>query len=145
MAGHWGMQQEFEAMFRKMREDLTSIGVKELLTPDDVDRELKNTSGTLLVFINSVCGCAAGAARPGLAMALAGGKKPTRVTTVFAGQDKEATAKAREFITDYAPSSPSAALFKDGKLVYFMPRHNIEGRTPQDVAAQLTTAFSQHC
>ncbi|MCC6574164.1 MAG: BrxA/BrxB family bacilliredoxin [Planctomycetes bacterium] len=139
------MQQEFELMFKRMREELTGIGIKELTTPADVESELKDSKGTLLVFVNSVCGCAGGSARPGLAMALKNAKRPERLTTVFAGQDKEATAKAREFITDYAPSSPSAALFKDGKLVYFMPRHNIEGRTPQDVASQLTTAFNQHC
>ncbi len=140
------MQADFEAAFRRMREELTTLGVKELTTPPAVDAELKDHKGTTLLFINSVCGCAAGGARPGLAMALKNSKaKPQKMVTVFAGQDKEATVKARAYFPEIPPSSPSAALFKDGKVVAFVPRQHIEGRLPAQVAAEFQQIFEQHC
>jgi putative YphP/YqiW family bacilliredoxin len=129
-----------------MREELTSIGFTELTTPEAVDAALGPKSGATLVFVNSVCGCAAGMARPGLAQALAStGVRPDRLVTVFAGQDREATAKAREYFNDQAPSSPSIALLKDGETVAFVPRHHIEGRTAEMVAAMVRTALETHC
>jgi len=128
-----------------MREDLTKIGIHELRTPEDVDQALGNQAGTTLLVINSVCGCAAGNARPGVRLALQHAKLPQHLTTVFAGQDKEATARARDFIPDFPPSSPSLALFKQGKVVHFVPRHQIEGRTPEEIAAELTRAFDRYC
>ena len=132
-------------MVQPFRDELTRIGVKELRTAGDVDTELKNHKGTTLVFVNSVCGCAAGGARPGLTLALQNKTKPDKVTTVFAGQDMEATAKARAYMTGQPPSSPSVALFRDGQLVFILHRHFIEGRTPQEIAADLKAAFDQHC
>jgi putative YphP/YqiW family bacilliredoxin len=128
-----------------MRQELTSIGVKELLTPSDVDAFMNEKEGTALLVINSVCGCAAGMARPGIREALAGERRPDRVATVFAGQDLEATARARAYFPDIPPSSPSMAFLKDGELVWFMPRHRIEGRSADDVARDLTTVFGEHC
>jgi putative YphP/YqiW family bacilliredoxin len=128
-----------------MREELTRIGVKELRTPDDVDRFMADRRGTALIVVNSVCGCAAGGARPGVSKALRHGTKPDRVATVFAGQDVEATARARSYFSQVPPSSPSIALFKDGALVHFVPRHAIEGRTPDLVAFDLVSAFDEHC
>jgi putative YphP/YqiW family bacilliredoxin len=111
----------------------------------DVHTALKGTPGTVLVFVNSVCGCAAGGARPGLGLALRHGTKPSKVYTVFAGQDKEATAAAREYFLPWQPSSPQIGLLKDGKLVHMLQRHDIEGRSPEMIAAALTGAFDTHC
>ena len=119
------------------------MGARELTTPADVDAVLGDQQGTTLVFVNSVCGCAAGNARPALRLALQSANRPTNVVTVFAGQDVEATQRARQYFADYAPSSPSLALFRDGEVVYFMHRHQIEGRTPQMIAADLTAAFDR--
>ena len=132
-------------LVRPMREELTSAGVKELLTPEDVDAFMNEKSGTAMLVVNSVCGCAAGMARPGVRLALEGERRPDRVASVFAGQDLEATAKARSYIPDIPPSSPSIAFFKDGELVYFMPRHRIEGRDAQSVSRDLTQVFAEHC
>lgn len=132
-------------MVRPMREELTSIGFHELQTPADVDAWLAQKSGSALLVINSVCGCAAGSARPGIREALSGEVRPDRCATVFAGQDLEATARARAAFADIPPSSPSIALFKDGELVYFVPRHRIEGRSPEQVAADLRGAFERFC
>lgn len=128
---------------RPMKEELTAIGFEELLTPEDVDRFMADKSGSALLVINSVCGCAAGAARPGVRMALESEIRPDRLVTVFAGQDVEATAQARSHFADIPPSSPSLALFKDGELVYFVPRHRIEGRGPEEIAADLRAAFER--
>ena len=132
-------------LVRPMREELTSAGVKELLTPQDVDAFMAEKSGTAMLVINSVCGCAAGMARPGVRLALQHDRRPDRVATVFAGQDLEATARARSYIPDIPPSSPSIAFFKDGELVYFMPRHRIEGRDAHSVANDLAQVFTEHC
>lgn len=126
-----------------MKEELVSIGFDELLTPDDVDRFMSEKTGTALLVINSVCGCAAGAARPGVRLALEEGPRPERLATVFAGQEVDATARARGYFADLPPSSPSLALFRDGELVYFVPRHRIEGRSPEQVAADLRSAFER--
>lgn len=135
-----------EMMVKPMREELTRLGVQELKTVAEVDAALGEPTGTALVFVNSVCGCAAGGARPALAQALeAEGKKPDHVYTVFAGQDLEATSRARSYFGEYQPSSPSAALLKDGEVVAFIHRHQIEGRHPQQIAAALTSAFEAHC
>ncbi len=132
-------------LVRPMREELTSIGFRELLTAADVDAWLAEKHGTALLVVNSVCGCAAGSARPGLHLALAGEARPDRCATVFAGQDLDATARARAAFADIPPSSPSIALFKDGELVYFVPRHRIEGRSPAEVAEDLRGAFERFC
>ena len=132
-------------LVKPMREELSSAGVEELLTPADVDRWMGQREGTALLIVNSVCGCAAGAARPGVRAALQGATQPDRVATVFAGQDLEATAKARSYFADIPPSSPSMALYKDGELVYFVPRHRIEGRMAEEVAADLQQAFERWC
>ncbi len=132
-------------MVKPMREELVAAGFEELYTPADVDRFLGEKSGTALLVVNSVCGCAAGMARPGARLAVQQGARPDRLGTVFAGQDLEATAKARAFIADIPPSSPSMALFKDGELVWFLPRHRIEGRDALAVAADLKAAFAEHC
>jgi putative YphP/YqiW family bacilliredoxin len=128
-----------------MREELTSAGVKELRTPEEVDAFMNEKNGTAMLVVNSVCGCAAGMARPGVRLALQGDRRPDRVATVFAGQDLDATAKARSYFPDIPPSSPSIAFLKDGELVYFMPRHRIEGRDAQQVARDLTQVFAEHC
>ena len=127
-----------------MKQDITSAGVEELLTPEDVDNAIK-AEGTALVFVNSVCGCAAGNARPAVKMALQNAKVPTRSTTVFAGFDKEAVAQARQHMAPYPPSSPSIALFKDGNLVHFIERHHIEGRPAEMIAENLKGAFDEFC
>ena len=132
-------------MVQPMREELTVLGVKELLTAKDVDDFLAAKTGTSMVFVNSVCGCAAGGARPGLRLALKNAARPDRVATVFAGQDVEAVARAREHFEGIPPSSPSIALFKDGKLVHFVPRHAIEGRDPGTVGYGLVEAFDKFC
>lgn len=128
-----------------MRLDLTSAGFKELKTADEVDQTIPNNKGTLLLVLNSVCGCAAGAARPGVKLALNDGKKPEMLTTVFAGQDLEATFQARKYTLPYPPSSPAIALFKDGKLVHFLERHHIEGRSAEMIAENLKMAFDEFC
>ncbi len=134
-----------EMMVAPMREDLVRAGFSEMRTPDDVDALLGSETGTTLVAVNSVCGCAAAMMRPGVWMSLQGDKKPEVLTTVFAGQDMEATDRTRDYIAGYPPSSPSVGLFKDGELVYFMERHQIEGRHPEDIAADLRTAYEEHC
>lgn len=134
-----------EIMVKPMREEVTRLGVSELRTVADVDAAMAG-EGTALVFVNSVCGCAAGGARPALAAALAAeGPKPDRVYTVFAGQDIDATARARSYFGEYQPSSPSAALLKNGEVVAFLHRYQIEGHSPQQIADQLVAAFREHC
>ena len=132
-------------LVKPMRDELTAIGVRELLTAEDVNQFMAEKEGTALVVVNSVCGCAAGMARPGVRLALEHGVTPERTASVFAGQDLEATAQARGFMANIPPSSPSMALFKDGELVYFLPRHRIEGRDAQAVAQDLIAAFEEHC
>jgi putative YphP/YqiW family bacilliredoxin len=132
-------------MIRPMREELSRIGVEELKTPEQVDETLNNSQGTVMVVVNSICGCAAGKARPGIARALQHSVRPDKVATVFAGADIEATEKARSYFTGYEPSSPSIALLKDGKLVYMMERRQIEGKDASQVASELTQAFDQFC
>jgi putative YphP/YqiW family bacilliredoxin len=127
-----------------MREEMTRMGAKELTTVQEVDAALGDQKGTMLVFVNSVCGCAAGNARPALRLALQHGVKPQQVVTVFAGQDLEATARARQYLTDYQPSSPSMALLRDGEVVHFVHRPQIEGRSPQAIAADLTASLDKH-
>ena len=134
-----------EFMIAPMREELTRFGVRELRTAGEVDEALTKTDGTVMVVVNSVCGCAAGKARPGVALALQHPVTPASVTTVFAGADVEATERARSYFTGYPPSSPSIALLKDGKLVYLMERHQIENQEAPAIAAQLTAAFDKHC
>ena len=134
-----------ELMIRPMREELTRIGVEELRTPQQVDDLLGNSKGTVMVVVNSICGCAAGKARPGIAQALQHEVKPEKVATVFAGADIEATEKARSYFTGYQPSSPSIALLKDGQLVWMMERREIEGKGASQVADELIRAFDQHC
>lgn len=132
-------------IIQPMRDELTRLGIKELRTPEEVEAHLPNAKGTALVVVNSVCGCAAGNARPAVAKALQHEVRPDHLFTVFAGQDKEATAKAREYFAPYPPSSPSIALMKDGELVHFIQRHQIEDRTADQIAADLTAAFDQYC
>ncbi|MDX2207999.1 MAG: BrxA/BrxB family bacilliredoxin [Gemmatimonadales bacterium] len=135
-----------ELMIKPMREEVTRLGVQELKTVDDVDSALASADGTAFVFVNSMCGCAAGGARPALAKALAStGKKPARLYTVFAGQELEATARVRSYLGEYQPSSPSAALLKDGEVVAFIHRHQIEGRSPDQIASAMVAAFEEHC
>ena len=134
-----------EIMIRPMREELTRLGFEELKTPAQVDDAVKNANGTLMVVVNSICGCAAGKARPAIALALQHEVKPDKIATVFAGADIEATDRARNYFTGYRPSSPSIALLKDGKLVYMLERHQIEVRGPSEIAEELTRAFDQHC
>ena len=134
-----------EMMVAPMREDLVRVGFTEMRTPEDVDEILGSETRTTLVAVNSVCGCAAAMMRPGVYLSLQGDKKPEVLTTVFAGQDMEATDKVREYITGSPPSSPSVALFKDGELAYFMERHEIEGRHPEDIATALRAAYEEHC
>ena len=134
-----------EMMVKPMREELTRLGVEELKSVGDVDAALGASHGTALVFINSVCGCAAGMARPALAKALQHDKKPAKLYTVFAGQDLDATARARSYFGEYQPSSPSVAVLKDGEVVAFIHRHQIEGRHPDLIAAALTQAFDTYC
>ncbi|NMO97380.1 BrxA/BrxB family bacilliredoxin [Paenibacillus lemnae] len=132
-------------MVQPMRDELTSLGIKELTTAEEVETQLPGAAGTALVVVNSVCGCAAGQARPGVARALEGDIKPDHLFTVFAGQDKEATAKAREYFAPYPPSSPSIALLKDGELVHFIERHQVENRSAEEIAADLADAFDRYC
>ncbi|GAA0373441.1 BrxA/BrxB family bacilliredoxin [Paenibacillus motobuensis] len=137
--------QYMREMIQPMRDELTILGIKELRTPEEVEAALPNATGTALVVVNSVCGCAAGQCRPGVAQALQNELLPDQLFTVFAGQDKEATAKAREYFAPYAPSSPSIALMKDGELVHFIERHQIEDRSAAEIAADLTSAFDRFC
>jgi putative YphP/YqiW family bacilliredoxin len=134
-----------EMLIAPMRQELTRLGVQELRTAQDVEETLGAGEGTTLLVVNSVCGCAARNARPAIAMALEGDRRPARSTTVFAGQDVEATAKARGYLHGYPPSSPAIALLKDGDVAFMLERHQIEGRTAQEIAADLRNAFEQHC
>jgi len=135
-----------EQLVAPMRLDLTEVGFTELKTAAEVDEYLKNQKGTALLVINSVCGCAAGAARPGIKWALQNSaKKPDALATVFAGVDKEAVAKAREYTLPYPPSSPSIALFKDGELIHFVERHHIEGRNAKMIGEHLLEVFAEYC
>ena len=133
------------ALVQPMREELVEMGVRELRTTEDVETFLDGHTGTALLVVNSVCGCAAGMARPAVRQALQGETRPDAAVTVFAGVDVEATARARDAFADLPPSSPSLALFKDGKVVHFVPRHHIEGRDAVSVANDLTAAFEEHC
>jgi putative YphP/YqiW family bacilliredoxin len=128
-----------------MREELIHLGLEELRSAADVDAAVKGTPGTLMVFVNSVCGCAAGKARPGLALALRHGVRPDRLASVFAGFDVDATTRARRYFTGVLPSSPSIAILRDGALVYMLERHQIENRTAEQIAAELARAFQEHC
>ena len=134
-----------EMMVAPMRQDLTRLGVQELRTPDEVKQALDDTREPTLVVVNSICGCAARNARPAVALALQNEKKPARLTTVFAGQDVEATAAARGYIHGYPPSSPSIALLKDGDVAFMLERHQIEGRSAEAIAEDLADAFDQYC
>ena len=129
-----------------MRDELTAVGFNEFLTPDDVEKAIKiEDDKTTLVMINSVCGCAAGSARPGVSLALQNNIIPEKLYTVFAGQEREAVDKVRSYITEYPPSSPSVALFKNGKLIYFMQRRDIEGYDANHIADELRKVFDEHC
>ena len=134
-----------EVFVRPMRAELTGIGFREMRTADEVDAVLKQEKRTLLVVVNSICGCAAGKARPAVAQALSNPARPEVLTTVFAGQDAEATDRARSYFTGYPPSSPSIALLRDGKLVFMLQRSDIEGRDSHSIAADLTQAFDRFC
>ncbi|AIQ11118.1 BrxA/BrxB family bacilliredoxin [Paenibacillus durus] len=143
------MSMSFEQYMRDsiqpMRDDLTSIGFTELKTPEEVETALPNAKGTTLVVVNSVCGCAAGQCRPGVAQALKNEVLPDQLFTVFAGQEKEATAKAREYFAPYPPSSPSIALMKDGELVHFIERQGVENRSAGEIADELKEIFDRYC
>lgn len=132
-------------LVQPMKDDLTNVGFQQLTSADQVDQVLNNNEGTLLVVVNSVCGCAAGNMRPGVKLSIQNDKKPSNLTTVFAGVDGEATAQARKYFLPYPPSSPSIALFKDGKLVHFLERHHIEGGTAQMIADNLASAYNEYC
>jgi putative YphP/YqiW family bacilliredoxin len=132
-------------LVKPMKEDLTNVGFKQLTTSDEVDQTIQNSKGTLLVVVNSVCGCAAGNMRPGVKLSLNNSKKPVELATVFAGVDGDATNQARKYFLPYPPSSPSIALFNDGKLVHFLERHHIEGGTAQMIAENLTEAYNEFC
>jgi putative YphP/YqiW family bacilliredoxin len=128
-----------------MRDELTRLGFEELRTPGSVEQAVDGTRGTLMIVVNSICGCAAGKARPGVALALRHQTRPDRLASVFAGFDVDATARARDYFTGFGPSSPSVALLRDGKLVYMLERWAIESRTAEQIAAELTQAFDKHC
>jgi putative YphP/YqiW family bacilliredoxin len=134
-----------EILIKPMREDLTRLGVQETRTPEELDEVIRSTEGTVMVVVNSVCGCAAGKARPGIAMALKHSVVPQKVVTVFAGADIHATERARSYFTGYAPSSPSVGLLQNGQLVYMLQRHQIEGREAPEIAQELTHAFDRFC
>ncbi len=134
-----------ERFVTPMREELTRLGVREMRTPADVDQTLRDAEGTALVVVNSICGCAARNARPAVALALKHERVPRTLTTVFAGQDIDATERARSYFTGYRPSSPQIGLLKDGKLVYMLERHQIEGRNAAAIAEDLVAAFDAHC
>jgi putative YphP/YqiW family bacilliredoxin len=134
-----------ERFITPMRQELTRLGVEEMRTAEEVDAKLKESKGTTLLVVNSMCGCAARNARPAVASALQNAAKPDHLTTVFAGQDIEATARARAYITGYPPSSPSIALLKDGKLAFMLERYQIEGRSAEEISKDLVGAFEKHC
>ena len=134
-----------ERLVTPMRRELTQLGVKELKTADEVDAELESATGTALVVVNSVCGCSARMARPAVAIALQNPIKPDRLTTVFAGQDAEATERARSYFTGYPPSSPQIGLLKDGQLVFMLERWQIEGRPADEIAHDIVNAFNRYC
>ncbi|MFN2601351.1 MAG: BrxA/BrxB family bacilliredoxin [Gemmatimonadaceae bacterium] len=134
-----------ERIVTPMRQELTRLGVEEMRTPEEVDAKLKDSKGTTLVVVNSVCGCAARNARPAVTMALQHPVRPSKLTTVFAGQDTAATQRTRNYFLGYAPSSPQIALLKDGRLVFMLERHNIEGRTANEIADDLVAAFDKYC
>jgi putative YphP/YqiW family bacilliredoxin len=134
-----------ERLVTPMREELTKLGVQELRTVEEVDATLRDARGTTLVVVNSICGCAARNARPAVARALERGKRPDRLTTVFAGQDADATQRAREFFAPYPPSSPQIALLKDGEVAFMLERRQIEGRAAEEIAKDLVEAFEKHC
>jgi len=134
-----------EIMVAGMREELTTLGVQELKTAGEADEELSSQQGTAMVIVNSICGCAAGRMRPAVRTALQHGAKPDRVFTVFAGQDVEATERARAYFVGYPPSSPSIALFREGKLVHMVQRSDIEHRDSADIATELRRIFDEHC
>lgn len=134
-----------EIMIHGMRQELAQLGVEETKTPEQVKDAVENTKGTLMVIVNSVCGCAAGGVRPGIAMALQNEAKPNKAITVFAGADIDATDVARDYFTGYAPSSPAIGILKDGKLVQMFERRDLEGRHPLQIAQALVTAFDEHC
>ena len=134
-----------EEMVTPMREELTDLGIKETRSPLEVDKYLKESNGTTLVVVNSVCGCAAANARPAVSLAMRNSKLPANAITVFAGNDAEATARARSYFVGYQPSSPQIALLKDGEVVFMLERHNISGRSAQDIASEMTEAFNQFC
>jgi putative YphP/YqiW family bacilliredoxin len=134
-----------ERLVTPMRQELTRLGVEEMRTPEEVDEHLKDAAGTTLVVVNSVCGCSARMARPAVAMALENPIKPDHLTTVFAGQDADATARARSYFTGYPPSSPQIGLLKDGELVFMLERWQIEGRPPEEIAHDLVNAFNKYC
>ena len=132
-------------LVQPMKDDLTNVGFTQLTDASEVDNMISNTSGTLLMVVNSVCGCAAGNMRPGVKLSVQHEKSPNGLATVFAGVDTEAVAQARKYFLPYPPSSPSIALFKDGKLVHFLERHHIEGGTAQMIAANLAAAYYEFC
>lgn len=134
-----------EILIKPMREDLSQLGIEETKTPDQVDSAVTNTDGVIMVIVNSVCGCAAGKARPGIAMALNHNPAPAKSITVFAGADIDATNRARSYFTGHAPSSPSIGLLKNGQLIYMMERRDIEGRNANEIASELTKAFDKFC
>ena len=134
-----------ERFVSPMRQELTQLGVEEMRTPEEVDAKLKDAPGTTLVVVNSICGCAARNARPAVAKAIQHDNRPDKLTTVFAGQDVPATQRARSYFTGYAPSSPQIALMKDGQVVYMLERHQIEGRSSDDIAKDLVRAFDRYC
>lgn len=134
-----------EMLVAPMREELTGIGFKQMMSASEVEEALNKQKGTQLLVVNSVCGCAAGTCRPGVNLALRSEKKPDELLTVFAGMEQDAVTKAREFLLPYPPSSPSIALFKDGKLVHMIERHNIEGRSAQMIADNLKAVFEEYC
>ena len=134
-----------ETLIAPMREELSQLGFKETKTAADVQREVEATKGVTMVVVNSVCGCAAGKARPGIALAMQSEVKPDNFITVFAGNDVEATAKARSYFTGYLPSSPTIGLLRDGNLVFMMERHDIEGNDAMTIANRLNAAFREHC
>ena len=136
---------EFSLLAQSFRDEVTRLGVQELRTPEEVDGVLANSKGTVLVFVNSVCGCAGGVARPALALALRHKTLPEKLTTVFASEDREATARAREYFEGMPASSPSIALLRNGKLAQMIHRYQIETSSPEGVAAMLTEAFDKHC
>jgi putative YphP/YqiW family bacilliredoxin len=134
-----------ELLIKAMREDLTRFGVEETRTPEELDKVIRETKGTVMVVVNSVCGCAAGLARPAIGMALNHPNKPDKVVTVFAGADIAATERARGYFKGYFPSSPSAGILQDGKIVYMLERHQVEGRDAPSIAKDLTEAFDRFC